>query len=157
MVHSETSKPSMRSSPWIRGAPQAGFSETIRKMRPRTFLEIRFPPITLRAFEMTRQYRAKPARCHRTTVVGLTMVRACFQPDHSLRMTTQNNLSKVARRRIGCLRSKAVSCCQRTRFSSKRLRCVRRRRSIDAKVTPIAWNMGRWYCESLVQSNSLYC
>src|SRR5437773_3021430 len=31
IVLSESSKPSMRSSPWIRGAPQVGFSATIRK------------------------------------------------------------------------------------------------------------------------------
>jgi hypothetical protein len=29
MVLSERSKPTMRSSPWIRGAPQVGFSATI--------------------------------------------------------------------------------------------------------------------------------
>jgi len=33
MVLSETSKPSMRSSPWMRGAPQLGFSAIIWKMR----------------------------------------------------------------------------------------------------------------------------
>src|SRR6266853_6666470 len=30
MVLSESSKPSMRSSPWIRGAPQVGFSTSIQ-------------------------------------------------------------------------------------------------------------------------------
>ena len=29
IVRSDTSKPSMRSSPWMRGAPQVGFSTTI--------------------------------------------------------------------------------------------------------------------------------
>src|SRR5258708_18476709 len=32
IVRSETSKPSMRSSPWMRGAPHVGFSTTIRKI-----------------------------------------------------------------------------------------------------------------------------
>jgi hypothetical protein len=36
MVRSERSKPSMRSSPWMRGAPQVGFSATIRKINSRT-------------------------------------------------------------------------------------------------------------------------
>ena len=31
IVRSETSKPSMRSSPWMRGAPHVEFSTTIRK------------------------------------------------------------------------------------------------------------------------------
>src|SRR5882724_2338141 len=32
IVRSETSQPSMRSSPWMRGAPQVEFSTTIRKI-----------------------------------------------------------------------------------------------------------------------------
>jgi hypothetical protein len=32
IVRSQTSKPSMRSSPWMRGAPHVGFSTTIRKI-----------------------------------------------------------------------------------------------------------------------------
>jgi hypothetical protein len=32
IVRSETSKPSMRSSPWMRGAPHVEFSTTIRKI-----------------------------------------------------------------------------------------------------------------------------
>jgi hypothetical protein len=32
IVRSETSKPSMRSSPWMRGAPHVGFSTTIRNI-----------------------------------------------------------------------------------------------------------------------------
>src|SRR5437763_1451789 len=37
IVLSERSKPSMRSSPWIRGAPQVGFSTTIRKINSRIY------------------------------------------------------------------------------------------------------------------------
>jgi len=36
IVRSETSKPSIRSSPWMRGAPHVGFSTTIRKINSRT-------------------------------------------------------------------------------------------------------------------------
>ena len=46
MVLSGTSNPSIWSSPWIRGAPQVGFSLTIRKIRSRTSLEILFLPNT---------------------------------------------------------------------------------------------------------------
>src|ERR1017187_6972683 len=38
MVRSETSKPSIRSSPWMRGAPHIGFSTTIRKDQLSNFL-----------------------------------------------------------------------------------------------------------------------
>src|SRR5215472_8672982 len=57
IVLSETSKPSMRSSPWIRGAPQSGFSAIIWKMRSRTSFDAGFPPTGLRTFEITLQYQ----------------------------------------------------------------------------------------------------
>jgi hypothetical protein len=37
---SETSKPSMRSLPWMRGAPHVGFSTTIRKINSRTSFDV---------------------------------------------------------------------------------------------------------------------
>ena len=36
---SETSKPSILSSPWIRGAPHNGFSRDIRRISPRNSLD----------------------------------------------------------------------------------------------------------------------
>ena len=55
MVRSETWNPSIKSSPWIHGAPQVGFSATIRKIRSRASLQIRFRPFTPRALEIVRQ------------------------------------------------------------------------------------------------------
>ncbi len=62
----------MSSSPWMRGAPQVGFSATIRKMRSRTSFEVSFLPTFLLALEINLQYKRKPARCQRTTVSGVT-------------------------------------------------------------------------------------
>jgi hypothetical protein len=67
IVRSEPSKPNITNSPGMRGAPQVGFSVTVRRMRFWTFFEIRFLPIIRWALEITRQYRAGPALCHRTT------------------------------------------------------------------------------------------
>lgn len=39
----------------IRGAPQIGFSLTVRKMRSRTFFEILLPPAIRQTLEMARQ------------------------------------------------------------------------------------------------------
>jgi len=39
-------------------------------------------------FEINFQYKWKPARCRRTTVSGVTMMRACFQPDQNRRART---------------------------------------------------------------------
>ena len=93
MVLSETSKPSMRSSPWIRGAPQLGFSATIWNIRSRTSFEVGLLPTGFLTFEITLQYQRNPARCHRTTVSGVTTRSACFQPDQHRRTTNQKSLS----------------------------------------------------------------
>ena len=55
IVLSERSKPSMRSSPWIRGAPQVGFSTTIRKINFRTSFGVGLLPTGLRTLEISRQ------------------------------------------------------------------------------------------------------
>src|ERR1700737_842728 len=64
--------PSLSSSPRILGAPQSGFSKLILRIRSRTSLAIRGRPPSGRDFH--RQYAAKPIRCQRTTVSGLTMI-----------------------------------------------------------------------------------
>jgi hypothetical protein len=70
MVLSESSKPSIRSSPWIRGAPHVGFSTTMRKINFRTSFGVGLLPTCLRTLEISRQYIQKPVRCQRTTVSG---------------------------------------------------------------------------------------
>ena len=51
--------------------------------------------------EVSRQYIRQPVRCQRTTVSGMTMMRACFHPDLHRRTRTQKSLSSrsVVRRR----------------------------------------------------------
>src|SRR5215472_12870024 len=93
IVLSETSKPSMRSSPWMRGAPQVGFSATIWKIRPRTSLAIGVLPVGFLTLEINFQYQQNPARCHRTTVSGVTTKSACFHPDQHWRANSQTSLS----------------------------------------------------------------
>src|SRR5216684_2136490 len=72
-------KPSMRSSPCIRGAPHVGFSATMRKINSRTSFGVGLLPTCPRTLEIRRQYIQKPVRCQRTTVSGVTMRRDCFQ------------------------------------------------------------------------------
>src|SRR5260370_29413663 len=78
MVLSETSKPSMRSSPCIRGAPQLGFSTTIRKINSRTSFGAGLLPTCLRTLE-------------------ISMRRECFQSDQ-----TAGRLPRRAYRRDRC-------------------------------------------------------
>src|SRR5450759_5075336 len=80
MVVSDTSKPSIRSSPWMRGAPQLGLSATIRKINSRICLEIlRPPPTGFRTLQSMAQYSLNPDRCQRATVSGRT-IKECLFP-----------------------------------------------------------------------------
>jgi hypothetical protein len=73
------SMPSLSSSPWIRGAPQAGFSWHILRIKSRTSREMSGRPgWPRRTFQV--QNKRKPARCQGTTVSGLTMASAERQP-----------------------------------------------------------------------------
>jgi len=81
--------------------------------------------------------KCKPSRCQRTTVSGVTTVRACFQPDQTLRVRTQKSLSTTAICGRGCLRLSTASCCRRTRFSSNRLdRDRKARRMLPKRSRP---------------------
>ena len=70
-----------------------GFSATLRKMRCRTSLDSFFLPARRFTLEIRRQYRRKPARCQRTTVSGVTTMRACFQADQNWQASAQKSLS----------------------------------------------------------------
>ena len=118
-VRSEMSKPSLSSSPWMRGAPHLGFSATMRKISSRISLLIGFLPTAFRAREIQRQYSRNPARCHRTTVSGVTRINGRFQPDQTFRKTTQNSRSTELSRGRGRLACRASSCCRRARFSRR--------------------------------------
>jgi hypothetical protein len=60
-VDSATSKPSLRSSPWMRGAPHNGFSLLICRMRSRNS---RFTPgLPGWPHDFQRQYARNPERC----------------------------------------------------------------------------------------------
>jgi len=136
IVRSETSKPSIRSSPWMRGAPQVGFSATMRKINSRTSFGVCLRPSGLRTLEISFQYNRKPVRCHRTTVSGVTTISACFHPDQNLRSKTQNSLSNTASLGLGRLRFNATSCWRRARFSRSSLRRQQKsRRMAPAKST----------------------
>jgi hypothetical protein len=110
MVLSERSKPSMRSSPWIRGAPQVGFSATIREINSRTSFGVGLLPTCFRTPEISRQCIRKPVRCQRMTVSGATRMRESLQADQTLRAITQKSLSSRPRIGRGCRRFSVTSC-----------------------------------------------
>ena len=84
--------PSLSSSPWMRGAPQRGFSRHILRIRSRTSGEMTGRPgRPPRTFQV--QKRRKPERCHATTVSGLTMASAERQSRQRRERQIQNRRS----------------------------------------------------------------
>jgi hypothetical protein len=68
------SMPSLRSSPWIRGAPHSELAMLISRMSLRISGAIVGRPPRCRDFH--RQYDLNPARCHLITVSGFTIAKA---------------------------------------------------------------------------------
>src|SRR5271169_288330 len=104
----------------MRGAPQVGFSATIRKIKARTSLLTRFRPPTWLILETHVQYKRNPARCQFTTVLGVTKTRGCLHPDQHILNATQNSLFRAVNRRRGRCACRASNCRRRARFSRTR-------------------------------------
>lgn len=103
----------------MRGAPQIGFSATIRKIKERTSLLIRFRPICL-TLETHVQYKRNPARCQFTTVLGVTKTRGFLHPDQNVLKATQDSLCRAVNRWRGRCACRASNCKRRARFSTMR-------------------------------------
>src|SRR5271167_1540697 len=101
----------------MRGAPQVGFSATIRMIKARTSLLTRFRPPACPTLEIHVQYKRNPARCQFTTVRGVTRTRGFLQPDQNVRNATQNSLCRAVNRRRGRCACSASNCRRRARFS----------------------------------------
>src|SRR5215469_358596 len=117
----------------MRGAPQVGFSETIRKIRARTSLLTRFRPPTRLDLEIHAQYKRNPARCQFTTVRGVSKTREFLHPDQNILKATQNSLCRAVNRRRGRCVCKASSCRRRARFSRTRFSRERKELTIHPR------------------------
>src|SRR5437870_11326852 len=104
----------------MRGAPQVGFSATMRKIKARTSLLTRFRPPTWLILETHVQYKRKPARCQFTTVRGVTKTRGLVHPHQSILNATQNSLCRAVNRRRGRRACRASNCRRSARFSRTR-------------------------------------
>ena len=103
-----TSNPSLSSSPWMRGAPQSGCSMIIRRISARRSVSIWGRPPTERDFQ--RQYRRNPARCHRTSVSGWTIVRTCrIDGNHRYSWIKNQRSLFVSRTRPFIIRRKTIN------------------------------------------------
>ena len=114
---------------------QLGFSATMRKINSRTSFGVCLRPSGLRTLEISFQYNRKPVRCHRTTVSGVTTIRACFHRDQNLRSKTQNSFSNNASLGLERLRFNATSCWRSAGFRGAACDDSRSRRIAPAKST----------------------
>ena len=152
-VVSDTLKPSFKSSPWMRGAPQVGFSAAMRKISARTSWLTGLRPPLCRVRESHFQYSRKLARCQPTTVLGVTTMRAPFHPTQSLRNTTQNSLCNAVSLWRGRLACRATSCWRRARFS--RMRSSRELRTL--KIQPRRCRSGAIMAGILLKTANRVC
>src|SRR6516225_2780625 len=104
----------------MRGAPQVGFSATIRKIKARASLLTPFRPPTRLNLEIHVQYKQKTARCQFTTLRGVTKTRGFLHPDQNVLNATQNSLCRAVNRVRGRCACKASSCRRRAKFSRTR-------------------------------------
>jgi hypothetical protein len=126
----------------MRGAPQVGFSATIRKIRSRTSLLTRFRPPTRLTMEIHVQYKRNPAPCQFTTVRGVTKTRGFLHPDQNVLNATQNSLCRAVNRVRGRCVYKASSCRRRAKFSRTRSSRERKELTIPEEM-PERHNHGK--------------
>src|SRR5215831_20466277 len=80
---------------------------------------------------LARHNQRNPARCHRSTVSGVTTIRTCFHPaDQNTCAKIQKALSNIVSLGLGCLRFNAASCWRRAKFSRSSSRRARNTRQI---------------------------
>src|SRR2546426_248113 len=116
-LRSATSMPSLRSSPWILGAPHRGFAAAISLTRAViSALTGGRPPVGRP--ESWVQCSRKRRRCHRRTVAGVTITRDCRHPAQTLASQTQKRRSVVRSLGRAVVLLYTASCCRRARFST---------------------------------------
>src|SRR5258708_31773390 len=125
--------PSLRSSPWILGAPHNGLATLIWRISWRISTVTAGRP--QRCFDFHRQYDPNPARCQRTTVSGRTIASAPYILGNSRQTPPNINLSiETNRRLLGLARRSTLICCLSTRSSASSATCDRNRSLAILKI-----------------------
>ena len=129
-----TSIPSLRSSPWILGAPHNGLATLIWRM------SWRISTVTVgrpqRRLDFHRQYDLNPRRCQRITVSGRTIASASYILGNSRQTPPNINLSiETNRSLLGLARRSTLSCCLSTRISASSATCDRNRSPTIPKIS----------------------
>jgi hypothetical protein len=138
-------KPSMRSSPWMRGAPQRKFSLAICAIRWRISLEALGRPPRQRPRDRYLQSAGQPLRRQRKTVCGWTIIRLSRHCGHQRDSKIQNRRSKRRKhgRRVRLRSSTAIWWRSAIAFNSSAVRVRGSLRAIGTvRVVGIAMKAG---------------
>jgi hypothetical protein len=112
-----TSMPSLRSSPWILGAPHNGLAMLISRISRRISNGTAGRP--RRRLDFQRQYDLKPARCQRITVSGRTIASASYILGNSRQTPPNISLSiEMKGGLLGRVRRNTLICCLKIRISA---------------------------------------
>jgi hypothetical protein len=118
-VDCETSIPTLRSSPWTRGAPRNGLSRLMRWMRSRTSRDTVGCPF-LRRRDFQDHNRRKPLQCQPMTISGLTITTSSPQLGRIRERVTHNSRSADRNNGRGEVRLTVASCWRSAKSSSWR-------------------------------------
>src|SRR6267142_2417283 len=126
--------PSLRSSPWIRGAPHDGLATLIWRISWRISSVTAGRP--QRCLDFHRQYDLNPAWCQPTTVSGRTIASAPYTLGNSRQIPPNINLSiETNRSFLGLARRSTLICCLSTRISASSATCDRNRSRAILKIS----------------------
>ncbi len=116
MVRLETRTPSLSNSPRIRSAPQSRFCPAISLIKATVSAGIF--GLEDAALDLYFQNRRNPWRCHRSSVSGWTMNRACFQVRTALARRTGSIRSVLVQVGRFTCRRRMIRCWRRNAFSA---------------------------------------
>src|SRR5207237_5873381 len=122
-VRCDTSKPSLRSSPWMRGAPQRGLASAIVRTSSATSEPTDGRPVRPRR-DLQVQKARKPCRCQRITVSGRTTWSASRHPAHRLEQGELLAERQVLQREIGMAPERSTGGAQESEYEGH---CAQRR------------------------------
>src|ERR1700737_3521301 len=145
-----TSMPSLRSSPWILGAPHNGLATLIWRISWRISAVTAGRPH--RGLDFHRQYDLNPARCQRMTVSGRTIASAPYILGNSRQTPSNINLSiETNRSLLGLSRRSTLICCLSTRISASSATCDRNRSLAIPKINRHKSSIGQQHRAILSQ------
>src|SRR6516165_1189989 len=124
--------PSLRSSPWILGAPHNGLAVLISRISRRNSKGTVGRP--RRRLDFQRQYDRNPARCQRITVSGRTIANALLTMGNNRQAPPNISLSMELKGSfLGQARRSTLSCCLSTTISASSAARDRKRSTIIPK------------------------